>query len=502
MTGRRWGRNPGLFVVGGQVPAPEDLRPEAVPAPLETGNSSAVTIEGVTGQYQEDGEGHRWFTTDERLTAEQVDSIAAAIHWDQSTAAEPYQRDVTRTMDDTTRMGNSLSAAVRLELLSDDMRAAARAAHDERSAAEYTADQLAAADDECGEHVPMLDGRCALCGVRIDPVSGAELDPVDGLPIDQDDEDAPNPELPGYGVPVPAPHNAAPFDHLAAHDAWDSTAELPVVPLTVADLQAELAPRTYAAPRPVPPAEDPAVPMSPERSRSTGGAAARILNWTSRHDERSLAYGIRAQLTGPAPLVDKTWAHGPILDQGTAPPLSLHDASGCTGHAGVNAANVLGLAHGPDADLYGHEDAMRLYDRAQELDDVPGEDYPGTSVLALMRAGQEFGLWASYSWAFGTRDVAQAILQAGPVVIGIPWLSGMSDPGTDGVVTVAGDDLGGHCLCLFALRMAIGGKAGPWFGALQTWGESVGDHGVIWLHHRDLAGLLHSVGEAAVPHMP
>jgi hypothetical protein len=447
---RRWGRNPGLFVVGGQVPTAddiaavqEDLRSAGSPAELETGN---LPVGGpLLGNPA---------------------AIAAAIEWDQTTAAEPYQRDVTRTMDDTTRMGNSLSAAVRLELLSDDMRAAARAARDERSAAERTADQLVAAD--C-EHVPMLDGRCALCGARIDLVTGDQLDD-DGLPIDQ------------------------------ADDVWDQTAELPVVPLTVADLQAELAPRVYAAPRPVPPA-DPAVPMSAERSRSTGGTAARILNWTSRHDPASLDYGIRARLSAPAPLMDRTWDHGPILDQGTAPPLSLHDASGCTGHAGVNAANVLSLMHGPDVDLYGHEDAMRLYDRAQELDDVPGEDYPGTSVLALMKAGQEVGFWGAYSWAFGTRDVAQALLQVGPVVIGIPWYSGMTTPGADGVVTVAGDDQGGHCLCLFSIRMTLAGRAGPWFGALQTWGEDVGDHGVIWFHHKDAARLLHSVGEAAVPHL-
>lgn len=463
MTGRRWGRNPGLFVVGGQVPGPAELDDVAAPAELEPGDD----LPAKPSTWPES-----WATGAGRVDIRNPAAVAAAIEWDQTAAAEPYQRDITRTMDDTTRMGNSLSAAVRLELLSDDMRAAARAAHDQRSAAEATADQLVRA--ECGDdHVPMLDGHCALCGARLDLVTGAELDTVDGLPIDQaDDEDRP--------------------------DVWDSTAELPR--LTVADLQAELSPRVYAAARPVPSA-DPAVPMTAEQSRSTGGTAARILNWTSRHDPASLNYGVRARLSAPAPLMDRAWEHGPILDQGTAPPLSLHDASGCTGHGGVNAANVLALMHGPDVDLYGHEDAMRLYDRAQELDDVPGEEYPGTSVLALMKAGQEFGLWAAYSWAFGTRDVAQALLQVGPVVIGIPWFSGMTTPGADGVITVAGDDQGGHCLCLFAIRMTLAGRAGPWFGGLQTWGEAVGDHGVVWFHHKDMARLLHTVGEAAVPHV-
>jgi hypothetical protein len=484
VTGRRWGRNPGLFVVGGQVPSPEDLRP-APPAggPLEHGSAEDLPVGDESWE----------------LTADNVDAIAAAIHWDRAAADEPYQRDVTRTMDDTTRMGNSLSAAVRLELLAADMRAAVR---DERSAAERTADQLAAVD-ECetgGGHALMLSGQCALCGRRFDPVSGDQLD-ADGQPIDQGEDEDEDPCRPREDTNQP--------DLDAVRDAWEATAELPRItehtPLTVADLHAELTPRTYAAPRPVPPADE-VVTVTPEQARAVGGAPRRVLNWTSRHDPASLAFGVRARLSAPAPLVDKTWQHGPILDQGTAPPLSLHDASGCTGHAAVNAANVLALAHLPASapihaeDLYGHEDAMRAYDRAQELDDVPGQDYPGTSVLAAMKAGQEFGWWSSYSWAFGTRDVAQALLQVGPVVIGIPWLSGMTTPSPDGIITVGGEDQGGHCLCLFALRMSLAGRAGPWFGALQTWGESVGDHGVIWFHHKDMARLLHAVGEAAIPH--
>jgi hypothetical protein len=85
-------------------------------------------------------------------------------------------------------------------------------------------------------------------------------------------------------------------------------------------------------------------------------------------------------------------------------------------------------------------------------------------------------------------------------VIGIPWLSGMTEPGPDGIVTVGGEDLGGHALCLFAIRMKVAGRAGPWFGALQTWGEGIGDGGVIWFHHKDLAQLLHGQGEAAIPY--
>jgi hypothetical protein len=430
----RRGPRPGLFVAGGN-PRPEDL-PSDPPAggdlePSAAGNLPAVREEDVV---------HPAYSP--ALSAE----ARRLIDWDQSVAVEPYQLDITRGLEDTVRMGNSLSAAVRLELLADRMR-------------EETLDRPGPGWPADEEAAPFTD-----------EVSGAELDPVDGLPIgaDEDAEDA---------------------DALEAFLAHDDE---PAPALQLVD-----SPPEYGGVRPV--------AMMFAAARATGGVPRRMLDWASRHDPASLDYLVRDKLRAPAPLVDRLWEHGPILDQGTAPPLSLHDASGCTGHAAANAANVLELAtvspyaRVHPADLMAHADAMKLYELAQTLDEVPGENYPGTSVLAAMKAGVQLGWWGSYLWARGTKDVAQALLQVGPVVVGIPWYSRMSEPGADGIITVAGEDLGGHALCLFAIRMAVAGKAGPWFGALQSWGESVGDHGVIWFHHKDLANLLHGVGEAAIP---
>lgn len=469
MTGRdrrehpRAGRHrPGMFVVGGQVPTEDQLaaaQEDFPSSPLAGGpleDSAAGNLPVCV-----DGEGHIPALNgrcvlcglEDLDRAEPVsEAVAEAIRWDQAAAAEPWQVDVTRTLEDTTRMGNGLSAAVRQELL-------------RRPASHLDAAvRLELAADAMRESYLDRLGPGFSADYPTDPVDGAELDPVDGLPVVDEDQ--------------------------AEED--DATRFM-----SLADLEAAAQPLTLAAAPAV------FVPMTVPQAQAFGGAPARILNWTSRHDPKSLEFGVRQKLRAPAPLMDREWDHGPILDQGTAPPLSLHDASGCTGHAAVNAANVLTLAAAPagedlPAPLAGAE-AMRLYQRAQELDELPGETYPGTSILAVMKAGQEAGLWASYLWAFGTRDIAQALLQVGPVVIGIPWRSGMTEPGPDGIVAVDGEDLGGHALCLFAIRMAVAGRAGPWFGALQTWGEGVGDHGVIWFHHKDLAGLLHGVGEAAIP---
>jgi hypothetical protein len=218
-----------------------------------------------------------------------------------------------------------------------------------------------------------------------------------------------------------------------------------------------------------------------------------IRDWSSRHDERSRGFDVSDRLSGRVPLQDKLWPVGPIFDQGTTPPLSLHDASGCVGMAAAAAANVLGATLSKD-------DALALYDRAQHLDQVSGEAYAGTSVLAGMKAGQEQALWPGYVWAFGTRPLAQALMQVGPAVIGIPWFTGMETPDAGGVIRPTGQPAGGHCMALVGLVTSRAG--GPYFVAQQSRGPKVGDHGLVLIQHKDLARLLAGIGEAAIPVPP
>jgi hypothetical protein len=232
-----------------------------------------------------------------------------------------------------------------------------------------------------------------------------------------------------------------------------------------------------------------------------------VRDWSSRHDQRSRQFDVSDALAGRAPLQDRMWDIGPVFDQGTTPPLSLHDASGCVGMATAAAANVIRLAavseyaRRQDVDgLLEQADALALYDRAQQLDQVSGEAYAGTSVLAGMKAGQEAGLWSGYLWAFGTRPLAQALMQVGPAVIGIPWTTGMEDPDPDGVIRPGGQAAGGHSMALVGLLVSKPG--GPWFVAQQSRGPNVGQGGRVLIHHKDLSRLLAGVGEAAVPIPP
>lgn len=251
----------------------------------------------------------------------------------------------------------------------------------------------------------------------------------------------------------------------------------------------------------------PAPTLDPGRDGEPG-PARRVSDWTSRHDPRSLEYPVRARLARAVPLQDVSLDAGPILDQGTTPPLSVRDASACVGMACAAAANALEVKFHPRAynfteeGLLREDDARRLYHRAQELDHVHGHDYAGTSVLAGLKAGQEAGWWDGYLWALGgTKDVAQVLLQLRVgVVVGVPWSADLEDPDGWGVIRPGGDDRGGHSLLVVGLKRGpLGGRPGPWFELQQSRGRTEGVGGRVYLHHTQLARLLGGIGEAGVP---
>jgi hypothetical protein len=251
---------------------------------------------------------------------------------------------------------------------------------------------------------------------------------------------------------------------------------------------------------------EPAAVPDPAQQPAPAGPPRRVSDWTSRHDPRSLEFPIRQRLERAVPLADVSLDAGPVLDQGAAPPLDLRTASACTGMAAATAANVLYLGpnRGDARAGYGplrEDDARALYFRAQQLDHVHGESYAGTSVLAVMKAGQEAGLWPAYLWALGgTKDIAQVLLQLKlAVVIGVPWSADLERPDAAGVIRPGGADLGGHSLAVVGLRLQVAGRPGPFFELQQSRGTSEGSGGRVFLHHSQLRTLLAGRGEAAVP---
>lgn len=238
----------------------------------------------------------------------------------------------------------------------------------------------------------------------------------------------------------------------------------------------------------------------------TETSTERTFDWVSRHDERSRNYPIRALLAPAAVKRRRTlWEPGQILDQG--------QEGACVGHAWADEATAspvrVDLAR---AELPGTEGgkpwprdpqamAFAVYRQAQRLDDWPGEAYEGTSVLAGAKVMKSLQLVSEYRWAFGIDDVVDTLCAHGPVVLGIPWHSGMyGAPG--GEITVSGEVVGGHAILAsgFDPARVVNGKAPrPMIRLTNSWGPSYGDGGSAWLTQDDLAKLLAEQGEACVP---
>ena len=221
----------------------------------------------------------------------------------------------------------------------------------------------------------------------------------------------------------------------------------------------------------------------------------RKLDWRPFHDPRSRDYSIRSIINSKdVDVKSKVWEEGTVLDQGSE--------GACVGFAWMGEL----LAH-PAApkeqpsQKFANSLASSYYRRAQKIDQWPGENYEGTSVLAGAKIMQEEGFIDSYRWCFNIKDVRDAILTTGPVVIGIPWKSGMYSTGPNGIVRVEGNTVGGHALVVTGYHPAlkIDGRTQPVFRWRNSWGSDYGVDGSGYIRYNDLEDLLKNSGEACVP---
>ena len=198
-------------------------------------------------------------------------------------------------------------------------------------------------------------------------------------------------------------------------------------------------------------------------------------------DTRSLDYPIGISTPTNKPRISKIWDCYAYLNQGTE--------GSCTGHAVAHelASKPISIPN------MTHEIAVQIYKRAQKLDPWAGEDYEGSTVLAAVKAAKERGWYDEYRWAFGEEDLAMTVCYIGPVVLGINWYYGMSNP-KNGVIKPTGTQVGGHAIC------CIGYDADRDMYILRnSWGKRWGDGGNCYIHKDDMKMLLKQGGEACVP---
>ena len=207
----------------------------------------------------------------------------------------------------------------------------------------------------------------------------------------------------------------------------------------------------------------------------------RIFGRLVQFDERSRQFPIRA-LVADKPRRSYTWRVYTVLDQGAE--------GACTGfsvthEAAARPCVVKGLTN--DA-------ARKIYYRARQIDEWPGENYEGSSVLAAIKAGMEKGWYTEFRWAFSETDLALAVGYKGPAVLGINWYEGMCDTDSKGIIKPTGEILGGHAILCNGYSIKTG-----LYRLHNSWGQGWGINGECFIHKDDLASLLKDQGEACIP---
>ena len=164
------------------------------------------------------------------------------------------------------------------------------------------------------------------------------------------------------------------------------------------------------------------------------------------------------------------------------------------------------LADGPRlVSIFEHRrpgvDTTDLYCEAQKIDPWDGDCsrplYDGTSVRAGAEVLRRWGLVKEYRWAYNAWEVAQAVLQHGPVVMGTYWYQGMSWPNSEGRMTLTGAVEGGHAYVINGVDLDR-----ERFRVKNSWGRGWANGGRAWLGYNDLNTLMRSWGEACVAIQP
>jgi hypothetical protein len=202
------------------------------------------------------------------------------------------------------------------------------------------------------------------------------------------------------------------------------------------------------------------------------------------------------------PLRSFTWPNRIVTDQG--------NEGACVGHGhmgrSVNAP-VPERVTGPGGDERVSAVAYQVYRHAQEVDEWPGTDYDGTSVLAGAKIMARDRLYESYWWAFDIDSILLAIAYVGPVVLGIPWLDSMFEPRPSGLLDCSGNIAGGHCIRARGVRLRArlykeGMDPIEVIRLTNSWGRGYGINGDVFIKVDDLADLLRDEGDACVPVEP
>jgi hypothetical protein len=218
----------------------------------------------------------------------------------------------------------------------------------------------------------------------------------------------------------------------------------------------------------------------------------RILDWKpSTHPEQNLRYRLAALdcYSGGSARASIRRTQALHLDQGRE--------GACTG---FGAAHVLSASPYPVPGVT-EQLARELYYQARREDEWEGEDYDGSSVNGVMHAARTLGRIKSWHWATTAGELRHGLSYHGAAEAGSVWLETMFEPGDDGYLKVAGEEVGGHAYEIGGYRPAPArGATAVDYWIDNSWGPDWGHGGGAWLRDVDAYRLwFASDGEVAVP---
>lgn len=214
----------------------------------------------------------------------------------------------------------------------------------------------------------------------------------------------------------------------------------------------------------------------------------RVLDTRPSRDERRAQpkFSISRRLKAVEPR-RKLWA-GPLqrVDQGRE--------GACVGFAWtIEALSTPVRVKLADANEY----ARGFYRETLDNDEFPGNADEGTSINAGGNTARRRGLIEGFLWADTMEDVRVAVQTAGPVVVGIPWMSSMYETNERGHVIVEGDVVGGHAITLTGYTPKWWGT--EWFRWRNSWGPYYGIAGDGWIRRNELEMLLEMWRQPGMP---
>lgn len=210
------------------------------------------------------------------------------------------------------------------------------------------------------------------------------------------------------------------------------------------------------------------------------------LGATLAFDERSREYPIKPLLSA-APLTNRYWDNKIRLNQGQTPR--------CVGYGSATEAAMEPVAVKGVTNALGDQ----FYALAQQLDEIPGVNYDGSTLLGGMKAMQQQGYIGEYRWAFGIDDLLATISQIGPVCLATVWYNSMFSPNPQGQIVINGATAGGH---FYVADEVDADRGRVWI--CNTWGEPWGVRGQAsrggraWMAAEDVSKLLKQGGSASV----